>query len=350
MDAWWERLIRAVYDPVVGDAGRIPIGFDNAPGLQGSAYQDGFYGYLWTDLSMALGDSVKSPTSRIYCGGTAAASGSLGACAPRVLESLVAAGDALAGEQGGDPAAWAADAEGERIRFLPGAALSMHWVNRPTTQQIAMFGAKTPPCARASAFKRVGVRPRRRGLRFLLRPVTKAPVTVVVRRVAAVRRIGRAKRVKRFGNKQGSFTWRARGARLGRGHYVVSFRTRARDGSVDVRRAAVRHMTRRFKRAPAVERRRTCSLVRSFAIGRPVFGGAGRPRALVVSTRLSQTRRASILVRRRGRVVKRFRTRILPAGKLRRTRIRPAGLPRGKYKIVLKQGRRRLAALSARRL
>ena len=32
-----------------------------------------------------------------------------------------------------------ASANGERILFLPTAALSMHWVNRPTTQGLAMF-------------------------------------------------------------------------------------------------------------------------------------------------------------------------------------------------------------------
>ena len=248
MDAWWERLIRAVYDPVIGDASRIPTSFDNSPGLQGSAYQDGFYGYLWTDLSMALGDAVKSPTSRIYCGGSPAAGGALGSCAPRVLESLVAAGDALAADQGGDPAAWRSDAEAERIRFLPGAALSMHWVNRPTTQQIAMFGANTPACERASAFRSVGARPGGRGLRILLRPVTMSPVTVEVRRQSAGRRIGRARRVKRFAGRHGSFRWRPR--RLGPGYYVVGFRTRARDGSTDIRRVAVRRSGRRFRRAP----------------------------------------------------------------------------------------------------
>lgn len=143
MDAWWEKLIRAVYDPVIGDASRIPLPFDNAPGSGGSAYQDGFYGYLWTDFSMALGDRVTSPTSRIYCGGSKDASGTLPECEKRVLASLAAAGDQLASDQGGDdPAAWKSNAEGERIRFLPGAALSMHWVNRPTTQQIAMFGKR----------------------------------------------------------------------------------------------------------------------------------------------------------------------------------------------------------------
>jgi acyl-homoserine lactone acylase PvdQ len=142
MDAWWEKLIRAVYDPVLGNSGRIPLGFDNAPGLAGSAYQDGWYGYLWTDLSMVLGERVKSRTSRIYCGGSRTASGNFDECAKRMLESLVAAGDELGGD---DPSAWSADAEAERIRFLPGVALSMHWVNRPTFQQIAQFGRRDRP-------------------------------------------------------------------------------------------------------------------------------------------------------------------------------------------------------------
>jgi hypothetical protein len=152
MDAWWEKLIRAVYDPVIGDASRIPLPFDNAPGSGGSAYQDGFYGYLWTDFSMTLGDPVKSPTSRIYCGGSKTASGALPECAKRVLASLVAAGDQLA-SNGDDPAAWKSDAEGERIRFLPGAALSMQWVNRPTTQQIAMFGKRDRPAVLSLALR-----------------------------------------------------------------------------------------------------------------------------------------------------------------------------------------------------
>jgi hypothetical protein len=88
-----------------------------------------------------LGRKLKSATSRIYCGGSTDASGNREACAKVVLDSLVAAGNALRESQDtDDPGAWQSDAAGERILFLPGAALSMHWVNRPTTQQIAMFG------------------------------------------------------------------------------------------------------------------------------------------------------------------------------------------------------------------
>jgi acyl-homoserine lactone acylase PvdQ len=136
-DAWWEPMIRAVYDPVLGDASRIPLGFDNAPGPTGSAYQGGWYGYLWTDFAMHLGQQVATPTHRTYCGGDVDGEGSLADCAEVLWTSLAAAGDDLGGD---DPESWGVSAEAERIRFLPAAALSMHWVNRPTTQQLAMFG------------------------------------------------------------------------------------------------------------------------------------------------------------------------------------------------------------------
>jgi acyl-homoserine lactone acylase PvdQ len=141
MDAWWQNLLRGIFDPVLGDSARIPITFDNAPNSGGSAYESGFYPHVYTDLSMVLARRLKSPTSRIYCGGSKDASGRLAGCAKVVLASLVAAGDALRDSQDSDdPAAWKSDAAAERILFLPAAALSMHWVNRPTTQQIAMFG------------------------------------------------------------------------------------------------------------------------------------------------------------------------------------------------------------------
>ena len=350
MDAWWEPLIRAVLDPTLGDAARIPLGFDNAPGSGGSAYESGFYGYLWTDLSMALGDRVRSPTSRIYCGGAPAASGTLPECARRVLASLVAAGDALAQQhRSSDPAAWRSDAEGDRIRFLPGAALSMQWVNRPTTQQIAMFGAGTNPCARTSAFRRVAARARGRGLRIRLRPRTMAPVTVDVLRQATDRAVVRTRRVKRFRDRHQSFTWRGR-RRLRNGHYVVRFRTRARDGTRDVRRIAVRRTRGRFRRAPALERRRPCGRVRAFALGRSVFGGTGRPRPLAIALRFAQRRRATVIVRRRGRVVRRYRARAYAGGRVHRLRLAARGRPRGRYRVSLRVGRGTVHRLVARRL
>ncbi|MEX2558127.1 MAG: hypothetical protein WEB06_21145 [Actinomycetota bacterium] len=50
------------------------------------------------------------------------------------------AGDALAADQGADPAGWNADPIAERIVFLGAPPLTMHWVNRPTFQQLTQFG------------------------------------------------------------------------------------------------------------------------------------------------------------------------------------------------------------------
>lgn len=140
MDGWWSRLITGMYNPTLGDVGRIPLGFDNAPNSGGSAYQNGFYGQVWTDLSGVLARPLHSPTSRIYCGGTATTSGDLSGCAASLAASLTATGAALSSSQGADPQAWTVDAEAERISFLPGVALTMHWVNRPTFQQLTQFG------------------------------------------------------------------------------------------------------------------------------------------------------------------------------------------------------------------
>lgn len=147
MDAWWEQLIGAMYDPAlgqpVGDVSRQ--GFHNAPSSTGSAFQGGFYGQVWTDLAQLLGDDVQSPTSRTYCGADDLAGGSLDACADALWASLQAVGQQLAEDQRSEePTDWSADAAGERILFLPTVALSMHWVNRPTTQVLAEFGEAAP--------------------------------------------------------------------------------------------------------------------------------------------------------------------------------------------------------------
>ena len=46
----------------------------------------------------------------------------------------------LAAAQGADPAAWRADATGERITFKPGLLTqTMRWANRPTFQQVGQY-------------------------------------------------------------------------------------------------------------------------------------------------------------------------------------------------------------------
>lgn len=55
--------------------------------------------------------------------------------------ALDEAARAVAEDQGSeDPDEWSKSSSDEEIVFLPNVALAMHWVNRPTTQVLAMFG------------------------------------------------------------------------------------------------------------------------------------------------------------------------------------------------------------------
>jgi hypothetical protein len=209
---------------------------------------------------------------------------------------------------------------------------------------------RAPACARTSGLLAAGVRPSRRGLRFTIRARSMRPVTVDIYRQSAGRRIVAGRRLKRFAGRHRSFRWSGRGARLRDGYYLVRLRSRAGDGSTDVRRVALRRVGGRFRRGPAIERRSACGLVRSFALGRPVFGGAPRARALGISLRLAERRRARVEVRRGRRLVKRYRARRYAAGRTYRLRLSPKRLQPGRYRVTLRVGRGRAATLGARRL
>jgi acyl-homoserine lactone acylase PvdQ len=152
LDAWWPRWVRAQFRPVLGaDALRTllaTVDADNEPNTdgrhRGSAYQDGWYGYVRKDLMRVLGRRVRGPYSREYCGG-----GSLPRCRRALARSLRAALAVPASEvYGGDPACpnadqWCFDA----IEFQPvGGATQplIHWVNRPTYQQVVEVQRRVP--------------------------------------------------------------------------------------------------------------------------------------------------------------------------------------------------------------
>jgi acyl-homoserine lactone acylase PvdQ len=138
LDAAWPGLATAVLAPVLGsltDRLAALMEIDNAPSPQGSAYIDGWYGYVLEDLSTILGNKVQGSFANRYCGG-----GDRTACAQSLWAAIDAAGDELAAAQGPDPTAWRADATKERIQFAPGfLPLTMRWTNRPTFQQILSF-------------------------------------------------------------------------------------------------------------------------------------------------------------------------------------------------------------------
>ena len=138
MDAAWPLIARAVMRPVLGDlVERLAQlhRISNDANTQGSAYQDGWYGYVEKDLRALLGRPVRSPYSQRYCGG-----GDVDECRAALWAAIAQACTALAATQGVDPVTWRADARAERINFTTGLLSdTLAWTNRPTFQQIMSF-------------------------------------------------------------------------------------------------------------------------------------------------------------------------------------------------------------------
>jgi acyl-homoserine lactone acylase PvdQ len=351
MDALWGRLIRAIFEPVIGDPGRIPLQFDNAPNTAGSAYETGFYGQVQTDLKQILGDKLKSPTSRTYCGGTPQAAGSRATCAERVLAALRQAGDAIAADQGPDPAAWANDASAERIQFLPGAVLTMHWVNRPTTQGLSTFGrlGRTPPgsaCARRRTFASIGASPRGRGLSVRVTPRGDEPVRVDLVRFGSDRRAARrAVVVAGLGRRRKGFTFAARRA-LPDGWYAVRFTGKDSDGRAQTRHVALHRVRGTFRSAHTFERRRPCGALARATHASPVVDRA-RPHRVELPR--AERARVRIVVGRGGRVVRRPTARARRAGR-HVIRFSARGLRRGEHRVTVQISGARPVTLAARGL
>jgi acyl-homoserine lactone acylase PvdQ len=143
MDAAWSRIADAVMTPVLGplvdDLARLHGRSDDA-GPGGSAYISGWYGYVDKDLRTLLGQEVRGPYSRRYCG-----AGVLATCRVALWAALDAAAAELEAEQGPAPSSWRADATAERIRFASGVLPdTMRWSNRPTFQQLMSFSGHRP--------------------------------------------------------------------------------------------------------------------------------------------------------------------------------------------------------------
>ena len=147
MDAAWPRIADAVLSPVLGPlvdrlAQLEPRDDPANPG--GSSYFSGWYGYVDKDLRTLLAESRGQPPppgafARRFCGG-----GDLAACRASLWGALDSAGAELEATQGPDPAAWRADATGERIRFAGFMPNTMRWANRPTFQQVMTFTGHRP--------------------------------------------------------------------------------------------------------------------------------------------------------------------------------------------------------------
>jgi acyl-homoserine lactone acylase PvdQ len=103
MDAWWPRWVQAEFKPALGDTAfsRLTsvLAIDNPPngGGQhlGSSYQGSWYGFVSKDLRSVLGQKVRGPYARRYCG-------SLSHCRSVLSDSLAAAVKEPATEVYGD--------------------------------------------------------------------------------------------------------------------------------------------------------------------------------------------------------------------------------------------------------
>ncbi len=150
LDAAFKGIGEAVLDPVLGPeltsefAAMAPI--ENAPSSSGSAYDEGWYGYISKDLRSELGLPVVGPYSRHYCG-----NGNLKACRASLWAAIQSAAEHLKETQGPEPSKWRA--ERVRITFPPTydplpptytEPFTMAWTNRSTFQQVIEFTGHAP--------------------------------------------------------------------------------------------------------------------------------------------------------------------------------------------------------------
>jgi acyl-homoserine lactone acylase PvdQ len=142
MDAWWPRLSHAIFDVPSGNAIAnlgLPIDDGNRRGHVGSAFQDGTYGHVNKDLRQILGMPVSSPWSRTYCG-----NGNLAACKQLLWDALSqAAADLQTEFSSPNVADWKRAIADEDVHHTPAGITSVpaiHWINRPTFQQVVQIG------------------------------------------------------------------------------------------------------------------------------------------------------------------------------------------------------------------
>jgi hypothetical protein len=140
IDAWWPLLAHAMFDGASGSAiDNLGLLIHDAPQLHlGSAFNDGVYGHVNKDLRRLLGKPQQAPWSRAYCG-----NGDLAACRADLWISLHAAADALEAEFGSPHVAdWKRAMADDDVRHSAVGVTgvpAIHWINRPTFQQVVQI-------------------------------------------------------------------------------------------------------------------------------------------------------------------------------------------------------------------
>jgi acyl-homoserine lactone acylase PvdQ len=160
LDAWWPLWLESQFKPTLGEAVfdglKSMLRQDDDPNFDGShlgsSYNGGWYHYAQKDLRNVLGLPVSGPYSRVYCGGSREASGTLESCRARLAASLEAAlavdstelyRDEVCDDYGKPSDQWCYDA----VRHRPVGAINqplIHWINRPTFQQVVEVQGPAP--------------------------------------------------------------------------------------------------------------------------------------------------------------------------------------------------------------
>jgi len=145
LDAAWRPIGEAVLGPVLGPELLNEFASisspENAPSPRGSAYDGGWYGYVYKDLRTELNQPVLGPYSTRYCG-----NGNLKRCRASLWAAIQTAAERLEKSQGSAPSAWRAAKV--RIEFPPLPKevfpFTMAWTNRSTFQQVIEFTGHGP--------------------------------------------------------------------------------------------------------------------------------------------------------------------------------------------------------------
>ncbi|MCI3243666.1 penicillin acylase family protein [Streptomyces spinosisporus] len=151
LDAWWPLLVKAEFQPGLGDdlytafTANLPI--DESPSAghgptgshAGSSFQYGWWSYVDKDVRAVLGEPVQGPLAEKYCGG-----GDLSDCRSILISTLKeAAGTSASAVYPGDDLCSAGDqwcADSINQRTLGGIKHhTISWQNRPTFQQVVEY-------------------------------------------------------------------------------------------------------------------------------------------------------------------------------------------------------------------
>lgn len=159
MDAWWPRMVRGMFEPVLGKRAYgqalTNLALDDPPNIDAEAWYNGWYGQVVQDLHDVLDRSrLPGRFSRVYCGGKPTGSGTRRSCRSVLLATLNAAADEVArAMRSGDPSAWrvpttcpvpsSGPPPCDEIVFSALGAVGTNpipWQNRPTFQQLVEIG------------------------------------------------------------------------------------------------------------------------------------------------------------------------------------------------------------------